>query len=43
MAGTDQAIAAMVPNNHLAARYTTLLQRLREEIGTPVNEASWPE
>ncbi|MDO5327621.1 MAG: ATP-dependent RecD-like DNA helicase [Clostridia bacterium] len=43
LVGKEEAIAAMVRNNHIAARYTTLLQRLREEIGTPVNEASWPE
>ncbi len=38
LVGKEEAIAAMVRNNHVAARYTTLLQRLREEIGTPVGE-----
>jgi len=38
LVGKEEAIAAMVNNNHIAARFTTLLQRLREEIGTPVNE-----
>ena len=41
LVGKEEAIAAMVRNNHIAARYTTLLQRLREEIGTPTAEA-WP-
>ena len=41
LVGREDAIAAMVRNNHIAARYTTLLQRLREEIGTPTAEA-WP-
>ena len=37
LVGKEEAIAAMVNNNHIAARFTTLLQRLREEIGTPVS------
>ena len=41
LVGREEAIEAMVRNNHIAARYTTLLQRLREEIGTPTAEA-WP-
>ena len=32
LVGREDAIAAMVKNNHIAARYTTLTQRLREEI-----------
>ena len=35
LVGREDAIAAMVRNNHVAARYTTLLQRLHEEIGIP--------
>ena len=42
LVGREEAIAAMVRNNHIAARFTTLLQRLQEEIGTPV-DAPWPE
>ena len=34
LVGREEAIAAMVRNNHIAARYTTLRQRLAEEIGT---------
>ena len=30
LVGKEEAIAAMVKNDHIAARYTTLLQRLRE-------------
>ncbi len=33
LVGREDAIAAMVNNNHIAARYTTLRQRLMEEIG----------
>ena len=33
LVGREDAIAAMVNNNHIAARYTTLRQRLLEEIG----------
>ena len=33
LVGREDAIAAMVNNNHIAARYTTLRQRLKEEIG----------
>ncbi|MBR4539401.1 MAG: ATP-dependent RecD-like DNA helicase [Clostridia bacterium] len=33
LVGREDAIAAMVNNNHIAARYTTLRQRLDEEIG----------
>ena len=33
LVGREDAIAAMVNNNHIAARYTTLRQRLAEEIG----------
>ena len=33
LVGREDAITAMVNNNHIALRYTTLLQRLREEIG----------
>ncbi|MBR1583943.1 MAG: ATP-dependent RecD-like DNA helicase [Clostridia bacterium] len=33
LVGKEDAIAAMVRNNHIAARYTTLTQRLREELG----------
>ncbi len=36
LVGREDAIAAMVNNNHIAARYTTLRQRLEEEIGAPV-------
>ncbi len=36
LVGREDAIAAMVRNNHIAARYTALTQWLREEIGTPV-------
>ena len=32
LVGREEAIAAMVNNNHIALRYTTLTQRLREEI-----------
>ena len=39
LVGREEAIAAMVRNNHIAARYTTLLQRLQEEIGTPLPDA----
>ena len=31
LVGREDAIAAMVRNNHIAARYTTLRQRLEEE------------
>lgn len=41
LVGREDAIAAMVRNNHIAARYTTLAQWLREEIGTPVAESPW--
>ena len=33
LVGREDAIAAMVNNNHIAARYTTLRQRLEEETG----------
>ena len=33
LVGREDAIAAMVRNNHIAARFTTLRQRLEEEIG----------
>ena len=33
LVGREEAIAAMVRNDHIAARYTTLFQRLREEVG----------
>ncbi|MBR5108958.1 MAG: ATP-dependent RecD-like DNA helicase [Clostridia bacterium] len=33
LVGREDAIAAMVRNDHIAARYTTLQQRLMEEIG----------
>ncbi|MBR3105748.1 MAG: ATP-dependent RecD-like DNA helicase [Clostridia bacterium] len=33
LVGREDAIAAMVRNNHIAARFTTLGQRLAEEIG----------
>ena len=43
LVGKEEAVAAMVKNNHIAARYTTLQQRLREEIGTPVSIGeAWP-
>ena len=32
LVGKEEAIAAMVRNNHIAARFTTLRQRLEEEI-----------
>ena len=32
LVGKEEHIAEFVRNNHIAARYTTLLQRLREEI-----------
>ncbi|MBE5787851.1 MAG: ATP-dependent RecD-like DNA helicase [Clostridiales bacterium] len=32
LVGREENIAAMVQNNHIAARYTTLQQRLQEEI-----------
>lgn len=32
LVGREDAIAAMVNNNHIAARYTTLRQRLEEEV-----------
>ncbi len=32
LVGKEEAIAAMVHNNHIAARFTTLRQRLAEEI-----------
>ena len=35
LVGREDAIAAMVNNNHIAARYTTLKQRLTEETGAP--------
>ena len=38
LVGREECIAEMVRNNHIAARYTTLLQRLHEEIGTVVPE-----
>ncbi len=41
LVGREDAIAAMVCNNHEAARYTTLLQRLREGAGASL--ASFPE
>ena len=41
LVGREDAIAAMVNNNHIAARYTTLRQRLTEEIGTPGASAGW--
>ena len=43
LVGREDAIAAMVRNNHIAARYTTLAQWLREEIGTPVEGSPWNE
>ena len=33
LVGKEEAIAAMVNNNHIAARFTTLTQRLQEEMG----------
>ena len=36
LVGKEECIAQMVRNNHIAARYTTLTQRLHEEIGVPV-------
>ena len=33
LVGREECIAAMVNNNHIAARFTTLTERLREEIG----------
>ena len=33
LVGREEAIAAMVRNNHIAARYTTLRQRLMDELG----------
>ena len=36
LVGREDAIEAMVRNDHIARRYTTLLQRLRENLGTPV-------
>ncbi len=41
LVGREDAIEAMVRNDHVAMRYTTLLQRLREHLGTPVS-ARWP-
>ena len=32
LVGREECIAAMVKNNHIAARFTTLTERLREEI-----------
>ncbi len=36
LVGREDAIAAMVNNNHIAVRYTTLRQRLLEEFGAPM-------
>ena len=33
LVGKEEAIADMVRNDHIAARYTTLRQRLAEELG----------
>ena len=38
LVGKEECIAAMVNNNHIAMRYTLLLQRLHENLGTPVKE-----
>lgn len=42
LVGREDAIEAMVRNDHIAQRYTTLRQRLWENLGTPV-ETPWPE
>ncbi len=38
LVGKEECIAAMVNNNHIAMRYTLLLQRLHENLGTPVKD-----